>query len=253
MLGLVIGDIVASVYAFKPIKSRNFELFDINGKFTDDTVLAAGVANAMGAYQEDHNLNFSEILQEELLRISWVYQDMAYSRFFSQWMFEDEPKPYGSAGIVAASRALPIGFQGSSLEEVEQLAKLSAAITHSHEEGLKGAQCAAGCVFLAKQGKSKEDILAYAKKYYDLSFTLAGIRSQYQYIPTCPYALPPAIISFMEAEGFEEALRNVIFIGGGDSMAAITGALSEAFYGVPEELAKTARNYLDEEILSALD
>lgn len=255
MLGFIIGDIVGSVYAYKPIKSKKFELFDINGRFTDDTVMAAGVNNVLKAYYaQNKQLDFKAELQEEFLRISWEYQDkdLAFSRFFSQWMFLDEPKPYGSAGIMAASRAVPIGFMAESLEEAEQLAKMSAEITHNHEQGLLGAQCAAGCIFLAKSGKSKEEILAYTKTKYEMNFDLKGIRQNYNYIPTCPMALPPAIMAFVESTDFEDAIRNTIFIGGADSMAAIAGALAEAYYGVPEDLAKIVNNYLDDEIRSSL-
>ena len=257
MLGFIIGDVVGSVYAFRPIKTKKFEFFDINGHFTDDTVLAAGVQNVLKAYYaQGKQLDFKAALTEELLRISWEYQDkdnMAYSRFFNQWMFEDEPKPYGSAGIMAASRSVPVGFMAESLEEAESLGQQQAEITHNHVEGLKGARCAAGCVFLAKSGKSKEEVLAYAKKYYPFQFDLLGLRQQYNYIPTCPMALEPAIFCYIISNSFEDAVRNAIYIGGADSMSAITGGLAEATYGVPEELAQQVDSYLDDEIKAAFD
>ena len=254
MLGFVIGDVVGSVYAFKPIKTKKFEFFDLNGRFTDDTVMAAGVNNVLKAYYAaDKKLDFKAALQEEFLRISWEYQDkdLAFSRFFSQWMFEDEPKPYGSAGILAASRAVPIGFWAKSLEEAQELGKLSAEITHNHVEGIKGAQCAAGCVYLAKSGKSKEEVLAYAGKYYPFDFDLLGLRQKYDYVPTCPMALPPAIFCYAVSTDFEDAVRNTMYIGGADSMAAIAGALAEATYGVPANLADQVDAYLDDEIRAA--
>lgn len=255
MLGFVIGDVVGSVFAFQTIKSKKFEFFNIHGRFTDDTVMAAGVNNVLCEYlASGKKLDFKAALQEELLRISWVYQDqdLAYSRFFSQWMFQDEPQPYGSAGILAASRAVPLGFKAESLAEAEELGKLSAEITHNHAEGIKGAQTIAGAVFLAKSGKSKEEILAYVKTKYDMNFNLKEIRANYNYIPTCPMAVPPAVMAYVEGENLEDAIRNVIFIGGGDSMCAIAGALAEATYGVPDAMAKTVNNYLDDEIRSAL-
>ena len=257
MRGFIIGDVVGSVYAFKPIKTKKFEFFDINGHFTDDTVLAAGVNNVLKAYYASgKKLDFKAALQEELLRISWEYQDkedIAYSRFFSQWMFDDEPKPYGSAGIIAATRSVPVGFMAESLEEAEDLGVKQAEITHNHAEGLKGAKCMAGCVFLAKSGKSKEEVLAYAKQYYPFQFDYLGLLQQYNYIPTCPMAMEPSIFCYVISKDFEDAIRNVIGIGGADSMAAITGALAEATYGVPDNLADQLDAYLDDEIRAAFD
>ena len=53
----------------------------------------------------------------------------------------------------------------------------------------------------------------------------------------------------MESENFEDAIRNAISIGGdSDTLAAITGSIAEASYGIPEDIKDKAINYLDNEI-----
>lgn len=254
MLGAVCGDMVGSLYAFAPSKTKKFDFLDVRSHFTDDTIFMAAVANIMRQYKDSgKTLDFKAALQEELLRISWLYQDMAYSRFFSQWMFEDEPKPYGSAGVIAASRACPIGFLADSLEEAETLAKWSAEITHNHPEGIKGAQAVAAGIFLARSGKTKEAVRGYIESlYYKLDFTMEDLRRQYQPVFTCPGCVPPAFVAFLFSEDFTDAIRNAIGMGGADSLAAITGGLAEAFYGLPPEIAQQTEAFLDEELKNAL-
>ena len=53
---------------------------------------------------------------------------------------------------------------------------------------------------------------------------------------------PKAIVAFLEAEDYEDAIRNAISLGGdADRLAAITGGIAHAYFGeVPEELAEVA-------------
>jgi ADP-ribosyl-[dinitrogen reductase] hydrolase len=251
VLGAIIGDVVGSIYAFQPIRTKSFELLDPRARFTDDTILTAATSNVIAYYlQENKQLDFAAEMQEELLRIGWLYQsqEVAFSHRFSDWLFADEPKPYGSAGVTAASRVSSAGLMASSLAEAEELAQMAVAITHNLAEGIKGAQCVAGCVYLGKNGASKEEIRRYTLSKYELGFTLKDIRLRYNFVPTCPMSVPPAIEAFLESEDFEDALRNIISVGGSDSLAAITGSIAGSFYGVPEELAQQVLPYLDEEI-----
>lgn len=53
----------------------------------------------------------------------------------------------------------------------------------------------------------------------------------------------------MESENFEDAIRNAISIGGdSDTLAAITGSIAEAAYGIPKDIKEKAFNYLNEPI-----
>ena len=65
--------------------------------------------------------------------------------------------------------------------------------------------------------------------------------------------MPQAIIAFLESTNFEDALRAAVSLGGdSDTLAAITGSIAEAFYGVPEELRHECRQRLTPELAEIL-
>lgn len=60
-------------------------------------------------------------------------------------------------------------------------------------------------------------------------------------------------MAFLESASFEDAIRNAISIGGdSDTLAAITGGIAEAYYGIPTEIRKHALTFLDERLLKIL-
>ena len=139
------------------------------------------------------------------------------------------------------------------LAEVEKYAEISAAVTHNHPEGIKGAQATAAAIFLARNGKTKEEIKAYIEnKYgYNLNRSLDEIRPNYRFNESCQETVPEAIIAFLESVDFEDAIRNAISLGGdSDTLAAITGSIAEAAYGIPQEIREKALSILDQGLLN---
>lgn len=256
MLGATIGDIVGSIHAWNNIKTKKFELFDVRCRFSGATVLTCAVAKALRKYVETgKKCDLQEELKEELLNYGWLYPDINYGRSFMAWLFADEQQPYGSAGAGSAMRVSPAGWLASSLAEAEEFAKMTAEVTHSHAEGIKGAQAVAAAIYLARQKTPKEEIKKYIEeKYYKLDFALKDIRMRYTFNPTCAGTVPPALVAFLEAEDFEDAVRNAVSIGGDSAtLAAVAGSVAEAYYGIPENIIKQAMPFLDEEIKKALD
>lgn len=256
MLGATIGDIVGSIHAWNNIKTKKFELFDVRCRFSGATVLTCAVAKALRKYVETgKKCDLQEELKEELLNYGWLYPDINYGRSFMAWLFADEQQPYGSAGAGSAMRVSPAGWLASSLAEAEEFAKMTAEVTHSHAEGIKGAQAVAAAIYLARQKTPKEEIKKYIEeKYYKLDFALKDIRMRYTFNPTCAGTVPPALVAFLEADDFEDALRNAVSIGGDSAtLAAVAGSVAEAYYGIPENIIKQAMPFLDEEIKKALD
>ena len=256
MLGATIGDVVGSIHAWNNIKTKKFELFDVRCRFSGATVLTCAVAKALRKYVETgKKCDLQEELKEELLNYGWLYPDINYGRSFMAWLFADEQQPYGSAGAGSAMRVSPAGWLASSLAEAEEFAKMTAEVTHSHAEGIKGAQAVAAAIYLARQKTPKEEIKKYIEeKYYKLDFALKDIRMRYAFNPTCAGTVPPALVAFLEAEDFEDALRNAVSIGGDSAtLAAVAGSVAEAYYGIPENIIKQAMPFLDEEIKKALD
>lgn len=83
--------------------------------------------------------------------------------------------------------------------------------------------------------------------------SLDEIRKNYKFDETCQGSVPQAIIAFLESTDFEDAIRNAISIGGdSDTIAAITGSIAEAAYGIPEDIKEKAYAYLDEPLKDVL-
>ena len=88
---------------------------------------------------------------------------------------------------------------------------------------------------------------------YNLSQTLDEIRPTYRFNETCQNTVPQAIIAFLESTDFEDAIRNAISLGGdSDTLAAITGSIAEAAYGIPDWIKDKAYCYLDEPLKDVL-
>ncbi len=248
MLGAIIGDIVGSVYEFDNIKTKEFDLFKDSCFFTDDTVMTCAVALALAEYMESgKNTDVHAALIREMRRLGRLYPDAGYGGRFAVWLLNGHSRPYNSFGNGSAMRVSPAAWLAGSLEEAEELARLSAEVTHDHPEGIKGAQATAAAIFLARQQLPLPDIRAYLQqKYYNLDFTLDEIRDSYRFDETCQRTVPQAIVAFLESTGFEDAIRNAISIGGdSDTLAAITGSIAEAYYGVPQKMEEKALSYLD--------
>ena len=132
------------------------------------------------------------------------------------------------------------------MREALALARASADITHDHPEGIRGALCTAGAIYLARTGASKEEIRTFVSTYYDIGFTLDEIRADYTFNETCQATVPQAMVAFLESEGFEDAVRCAISLGGdSDTLAAITGSVAEAFYGMDGAQKADALDRLD--------
>lgn len=149
-------------------------------------------------------------------------------------------------------RVSPVGFACDSLDEVLAQARESAEVTHNHPEGVRGAQATATAVFLARSGWTKADIKGYVEREfrYNLSERLDDIREWYSFDVSCQGSVPQSIIAFLEADGFEDAVRNAISLGGdADTMACIAGGIAEAFFGgVPDGIAARTLATLDERL-----
>jgi type I restriction enzyme M protein len=182
------------------------------------------------------------------------YPDCGYGGMFRRWMFGQDPKPYGSFGNGAAMRVSACGFAAKTLDEAKLLSRLVTEVTHNHPEGIKGAEATAVCVFLAKNGQGLPELRDHvAAHYYPLNFTLDSLRPDYAFDETCQGTVPQAITAFLESTGFEDAIRNAVSIGGdSDTLAAITGGMAEASYGIPSEIRKQALTFLDERLLKIL-
>ena len=247
MIGAIAGDIIGSVYEHRPIKTKDFPLFSENSRFTDDTVLTIAIADAILTGRP---------YKEAILKFGRRYPNAGYGGSFSRWLQEDDPQPYNSWGNGSAMRVSPVGFAFSSETEILEQAKATAEVTHNHPEGIKGAQATALAIFKAKNGAGKEEIRERISEKigYDLSRTVNDIRPNYSFDISCQGTVPEAIISFLDSESYEDAIRNAVSLGGdSDTLACITGGIAEAFYGgVPDTIWKKALNRLPSSLLEVV-
>lgn len=254
MIGAIIGDIVGSRFEWNNYKAKDFELFTDECMPTDDSIMTIALAKAiMESRDEDGNYDIDGLGAGAVRCMQGIgrkYPDCGYGGFFYDWIFDDDPQPYGSFGNGAAMRVSAAGFAAGSLEEAKALAKAITEVTHDHPEGLKGAEATAVAIFMARHGASQDEIENYINEhYYDIDFTLDDIRDTYEFDETCQNTVPQALEAFFEADSFEDAIRNAISIGGdSDTLAAITGGIAEAYFGVPDELAEQAMGFLDLEL-----
>ncbi len=255
MIGAILGDVVGSIYEFDNIKTKVFELFDKECMFTDDTVMTVAVAEALMQYDTVTDYEaFKKTLIASMHKYGAIYPDASYGGRFLVWLLRKYTEPYNSFGNGSAMRVSPVAWYAKDIEEAEKLAKATAEVTHNHPEGIKGATVTAGAIFLARKGKSKDEIKAYVEESYDINFTLDEIRDTYTFNETCQETVPQAMVAFLEAESFEDAIRNAISIGGdSDTLAAITGSVAEAFFGIDEDMKGTALSYLDERLLGVVE
>lgn len=257
MYGAILGDIVGSPYEFdcNNYKAKDFPLFSRRSDFTDDTVMTLAVAKALLSTRGQDDTAIKAALVREMQRLGRTYPDRGYGTHFGGWLYEDDPQPYQSYGNGSAMRVSPAAWLAKNMAETLHLARLTAEVTHDHPVGIKGAQATVAAIFLARTGHGKEEIKAYMEREfgYDLSRTCDKIRPTYHHVESCQETVPQAITVFLESRNFEDALRTAVSLGGNsDTLAAITGSIAEAFYGVPEELRHECRQRLTPELAEIL-
>ncbi|MGO9271921.1 MAG: ADP-ribosylglycohydrolase family protein [Terriglobia bacterium] len=248
MLGAIVGDVIGSVYEYAGTKRKDFPLFVSRSTFTDDSVLTVAVAEWILSGQD---------LVDLLHGYYHKYPDRGYGGMFLDWAFDRQREPYNSFGNGAAMRVSPVGFAFETMEEVLAWSERSAAVTHNHPEGIRGAQATAAAIYLARRGQDKEQIRGSIESQfgYDLSARLDQIRPTYRFNETCQRTVPQALAAFFESTSYEDAIRNAISLGGdADTLACITGGIAEAYYGgVPQELAAPVRAMLDKRLVAVVD
>ncbi len=263
MIGAIVGDIVGSRFEWHNRKSKDFTFLKGADEtrypccFTDDTVMTLAVADAILKWKKSGGGSY-EALSDETVRslqaFGRLYPHAGYGGTFRRWIYEDNPQPYNSWGNGAAMRVSACGWAGQTLDEVKAMSRAVTEVTHNHPEGIKGAETTAVATFLARTGKSMEEIRdVIARDYYPLGFTLDEIRPTYEFDVSCQGSVPQALEAFFESTSFEDAIRNAISIGGdSDTIGAICGAVAGAFYGVPDDIRAKADTFLDEPLRQTL-
>lgn len=253
MLGAIIGDIVGSRFEWNNHRSKDFELFTPECSATDDSIMSLAVGQAILMCGGEYD----QLAQEAITCMQGLgqrYPDAGYGGRFGVWLYQQHPEPYNSWGNGAAMRVSACAWAAGSLEEALFLSDTVTAVTHNHPEGLKGARATTSAICLARQGADIKEIRRHLEsQYYPLDFTLDAIRPSYRFNESCQQTVPQALVAFLESVSFEDAIRGAISIGGdSDTLAAITGSIAQAYYGIPEAIRTKALTYLDQHLLDIL-
>lgn len=243
MLGALIGDIVGSRFEFNNIKTKKFQLFHHDCSVTDDSVMSVAVAEMC---LKGFVPNNKDGIIKTFKKWGKKYPYAGYGSRFINWVLSNDINPYYSCGNGSAMRISAIGFYANTEEEVKLYSKSVTEVTHNHPEGLKGAEVTAMCIFMAKKGRTKEEIASYVKQYYDINFDYESLRQTYVHgQEICQITVPQAIYCFLISNDFEDCIRTTISIGGDcDTTASISGAIAETFYGIPDEIKNQVRKFI---------
>lgn len=259
MYGAILGDVIGSRFEFdRGGKTKEFKLFTEQDSFTDDTAMTIAIGEGL----MDAGLDASvEDIHHAVIRSmkKWgrKYPDAGYGGRFYNWLFSHwQPRPYGSYGNGSAMRVSAVGWLYDSLERTREVARATAEVTHNHPEGIKGAECTAAVMYMGRTGCSKDEILAYITKEfgYDISENLEQMRERHEHVESCQDSLPKALRSFFDGESYEDVVRNAVSLGGDtDTLAAIAGAMAEAFYGMPILIMAEGKTFIPEDMQEVLD
>lgn len=260
MLGAIIGDIVGSRFEFveNDNRGKDFAFFSPACFVTDDSYMTLAVAEAL-LLTSGNRAKLKDTVIDCMKSVAHAHPRTGWGGRFYKWLFKEGfCAPYNSYGNGAGMRISPVGWVADDEEELKELSQIVTAVSHNHPEGLKGAEAIAMGVYLARIGKSKDEIRSRLAYYYpklnDQSFTIANVTGKYGYDAqgewvTCQGSVPQAIIAFLDSVSFEDAVRNAVSIGGdSDTIGAMAGSIAEAYYGVDVEYEDKALSYLPDDL-----
>ena len=248
MIGAFVGDINGSWYEFgNSPKTKNFELWQKRMYYTDDSICTLAVMKTlMMSCNIDYSSDGLKIISKRLIdnfKIFYnLYPNAGFGSMFAGFCRGDtDYKPYNSFGNGAAMRVSPVGWIARSTKEVKLLSNAVTRVTHNHEEGLKGAEATAMCIYFARKGKTKEYIKQYVKSNYYPNIDKLNydeLVKNYTYDITCQGTVPVAIYCFLISNSFEDCIRTFVSIGGdADTLGAIAMSIAEAYYYDKEDLS----------------
>ncbi len=258
MYGAILGDIIGSPFEFdRGNRSKFFDLFTAGCTFTDDSVMTIAVGEALMDAGPDADAE--AIRNLVIVRMQdWGrrYPYAGYGGRFIDWIWKDDPRPYGSWGNGSAMRVSAAGWLYDSVERTREVAVATAEVTHNHPEGIKGAEATAAVIFMARNHASKDEIREYVVREfgYNISETLDEMRLRHEHLESCMDSLPKALRSFLDGDSYEDVVRNAVSLGGDtDTLAAIAGAMAEAYYGIPADLIAECKARVTKNMVKVLD
>ena len=231
--GAVLGDILGAQFEFdrpRNLDWKNVPLAEGDAiGFTDDTVMTLAIKKALVEGKD---------LVTTMVSIGREYPFAGYGGRFFNWINGSNHEPYNSWGNGSAMRVSFVGEYCDDYEKMQKMAEVTAAVSHNHPEGIKGAVVTATCIWMARHGKSKQEIYDYvleqypkANYEYSIAYSLDEIRPRYKWNESCQGSVPAAMRCFYESSDYESFIRNVFSLKcDSDTFGAIAGGVAEEFY-----------------------
>ena len=265
MYGTIIGDVAGSYYEVVEIKNknrtyeerikimdRNTILFNDKCSCTDDSILTVAIADAI-LNNLPYELKLKEYGLREINLGKDIYGRSRFGKGFVDWLnnnYIGESYGNGCAMIISS-----VVFLFNDIEKIKQESLKATIPSHNHIESIKSSEAIAISIYLLRNGISKENLKKYIEtNYFKLDYDLEELRKTYKFTSRAIDSVPQAIFCFLESTDFENAIRTSISIGGDtDTIACITGALAESYYGVPKQLIKEVQPYIKEYMKDVID
>jgi len=269
MLGAIIGDVAGSTYEVDEIKARknneiNYSnrikilnketpLFNSESSYTDDTILTCAIAKAV---LDDRNYYkyLKEFGQREINLGLDKYGRSRFGKGFCDWVKGDYVGE--SFGNGCAMRISPIANYFNKIDTILLETSYATCPSHNHNESHTMSEAVSICIYFAKYKRSKKQIKYHIQELMgiNLDFNLEDLQKNYKFTSRAKDSVPQAIFCFLESNDFEDAIRKAISIGGdSDTIAAITGSIAEAYYGIDNKLIKKVEDYLPEYIINIVN
>lgn len=269
MLGAIIGDVAGSTYEVKEVVKKKkkskvsaFErrrildedvsLFPFSSSVTDDSILTIAIADAY-LNEKDYGETLKEYGLREVNKGLDIYGRSRFGKGFIKWL--SDPTLNNSYGNGCAMRISSLPALIDDIEELKKEVKKATTTTHNHPESFLCAEALAVAIFMAKNDNTKKDIKSYIENnYFNLDFDLNDLQENYEFTSKAIDSVPQAIYVFLESNGFEDAIRKAISIGGdSDTIASMVGAIAENYYGIPSNIKESIKEYIPNNMMVIIE
>lgn len=253
LMGAITGDIIGSIYEFDNIHTEDFPLFGPGCELTDDSIMTLAVAQALINAKKNPELSVYDELVDCMKSFGRHYPDKSYGHRFRKWLESDDRDPIGSWGNGAPMRCSPAGWITNDVRKAQALGVATAEPTHNHPYATNAAGTVAGMICWARNGADKKRLQTFTEfAGYDIP-SMEWLRDNYGWTESSQGTMPAALACFLYSSSFEDSIRKAISIGGdSDTIAAITGSIAEAYYGIPDSIKDEAWKYVPHRLRKVL-
>ena len=111
-------------------------------------------------------------------------------------------------------RVAAVGWLAKNQDDVLELAKAQASVSHDHPDAIAAAQAVALAIFLARRGMSRETLRRNLTERFGYDLTPERVLVRGRFDISAAGTVKPALATALECEDWESAIRAVIYLGG---------------------------------------